>query len=107
MISPALRHILDLTAKTGDRCVVFDAQTEESFVLMPVAHYEQLLDKMGKTSVIASSSPVEQANEDIALWREQQRGQEVGQDKNLTELSEKDTTETVAEDERFYIEPVE
>ncbi len=45
-MSKQLKQVINLSKKTGDRIVVFDNDnSEDSFVVMPLDQYEDLIDK--------------------------------------------------------------
>ena len=108
MLSPGLRHVLQLAKRTGDRVIVVDGQTDEAFVLMSVQAYEDVLgveiDGVGMSQPV--KTPETQANAEIAQWREQQQTERVLDEENFAENSEKNTIEADDEEDRFYIEPV-
>ena len=109
MLSPGLRHVLQLAKRTGDRVIVVDGQTDEAFVLMSVQAYEDVLGvevDNGADMPQVVKSPETQANAEIAQWREQQQTERVLDEENFAENSEKNTIEANDEEDRFYIEPV-
>lgn len=94
MMSPQLKHVLQLIERTGDRVVVFDASSDEAFVVMSLKGYEKLVDTSVKVPLTASEKngnlqPVTEPWEPV------------------TALEPPHVPETRLEEERFYIEPVE
>lgn len=51
-MSKQLKQVLALSKKTGDRLIVFDnSQPEDSFVVMGLEQYEELINKNKKESL--------------------------------------------------------
>ncbi len=108
MLSPTLRHILQLAKRTGDRVIVVDGQTDDAFVLMSVGAYEDVLGVTNAESAVQMpvEEPAVKANAEIAQWREQQVAErEIGEE-NFAENSEISAEDEDEEEDRFYIEPV-
>jgi len=58
MFSEQLQKILQLVKKTGDRVVIYDgASIDDSYVVMSLDSYSNLLDKSQKLAPAVSSAP--------------------------------------------------
>ncbi|MFA5131312.1 MAG: hypothetical protein WC467_02695 [Patescibacteria group bacterium] len=57
MFPEQLKKILNLIKKTGDRVVVFDAQANESYVIMDFARYEGMLSGEGGAVAVPETAP--------------------------------------------------
>lgn len=115
--------VLELAAKTGDKVIVL-SDNHEPYVVMTIKEYEALLHGSSSVKGLSEDELLDKINRDIAVWK-------VSQD-NLSDYSlddfkvetlrkddkidpepvnkEENVTvdkSTVAEEDRYYIEPVD
>lgn len=64
-----LNKILDLIKKTGDKMVVTDRDGEESFVIMPLFEYEEIVDSEKPFGRMSEKELLDSVERDIAVWR--------------------------------------
>ena len=66
-----LEKIFELANKTGDRCIVWDRQSQKAFVILPFEKYEELL--IDHVNISASNA---QDEDDIDFGNEIPEGEE-------------------------------
>jgi len=95
--------VLSLIKKTGDRCIIFDEEEGNAFVVMDIKEYEKLIFQRSEVRDLTEDELLDKINRDIAIWQ-------TSQGENSTEkefdLEDKFAMEDEEED-RYYIEPVE
>ena len=104
-----LKKIIQLMKKTGDKCVVFDNQTNEAFVVMSLSEYEALIDKHQEISTLTEVEFLDRINREIAIWKSAQ------EEENFSDsefpLIKKDNTaqekKKTASEDVFYFEPID
>lgn len=72
-----LERLINLSRRTGDRLIIHDPTKDADVVLMPIAEYEDILDKMENKNnfrypdvrELSSSEMLDRINRDIAVWR--------------------------------------
>ncbi len=126
-MDPALlNHLLQLAAKTGDRLIVVDPNSQQPFVLMGLSQYEQLLgsnaDERGWRADARGSEPTvalpptiapgldpvaQRANAELAAWRAQQPAVLVEQPAAIEGFSPEPLHAVPPDEDRFYVEPLE
>lgn len=73
----AIKKIIELIQKTGDRFIVWDTDSNKPYVVMSLADYEKLLAKPEQPKAHSDSQLLEKINSDIALWRAKQEREAV------------------------------
>jgi len=81
----------------GHEVVIMDA--EETYVVMPIRRFNELLDTHKQVRHLSEEELVEEINRQVAEWR---AGQET-----FTPEPEQKAMETKNDEDTFYIEPVE
>lgn len=125
-----LNHLLRLAAKTGDRLIVVDPASQQPFVLMGIAQYEELVgssdrptrseQRSAASTVMTMPDPVVQrANAELAAWRASQPAPIVPTELDRTPMhsmpqpimsggfSPEPLQSAAVDDDRFYVEPLE
>jgi hypothetical protein len=65
-----LQRLIDLSAKTGDRLVVFDPnRPNDAYVIMPIGDYENLAVGRSEVRGLTEDELLDKINRDIAIWR--------------------------------------
>jgi len=90
--------------KTGDKCVVFDNQTNEAFVVMSLSEYEALIDKHQEISTLTEVEFLDRINREIAIWKSAQEEENFSDSKKDNTAQEKKKT---ASEDVFYFEPID
>lgn len=118
-----LDKVLDLAAKTGDKVIVM-SDSHDPYVVMTVKEYEALLHGSSSVKDLSEDELLDKINRDIAVWKASQGDlgeynldqfkvdtirKEDAEDKNEEKPEEKATVDnnTVEEDDKYYIEPVD
>lgn len=104
-----LKKIIQLMKKTGDRCVVFDSQANEAFVVMSLSEYETLIDKHQEISTLTEIQFLDRINREIAIWKSAQ------EDENFSDCDfppikkddEPQDKKKTADEDVFYFEPID
>lgn len=115
--------VLDLAAKTGDKVIVM-SDNHDPYVLMTVKEYESLLHGSSSVKDLSEDELLDKINRDIAIWKASQN--DLGEynldqfkvdtirkadsdSKDIDNIAEKATVDknTVEEDDKYYIEPVD
>lgn len=116
--------VLDLAAKTGDKVIVI-SDNHEPYVVMSVKEYEALLHGPSSVKNLSEDELLDKINRDIAIWKASQddlgdysldqfrvdsirknEDKAVNQEKSGTNNDDVDKLST-AEEEKYYIEPVD
>ncbi|NQT49838.1 hypothetical protein HQ571_04050 [Candidatus Kuenenbacteria bacterium] len=92
--------IFELIKKTGDRCIVIDGKTNQTFVIMDLDSYEKLMFRKSQVKDLTEDQMLDRINQDLSMWQATQF------DDHDIDLSDVDLAEQLAEDE-YYIEPVD
>ena len=71
-----LQKAINIVLRTGDRLVVVNENSDESYVIMNLDEYEKLTRKEKKTSNLTEEKLVDKINRDISLWKSQQNDEE-------------------------------
>lgn len=120
--------VLDLASKTGDKVIVL-SDNHDPYVIMPVREYEALLHGPSSVKGLSEDQLLDKINRDIAVWKashehlddyslEDFRVDTLRKDDDLPRSkagkdskkeSDKITVDksAVAEEDRYYIEPVD
>lgn len=115
--------VLDLAAKTGDKVIVL-SDHHEPYVVMTINEYEALLHGPSSVKNLSEDELLSKINRDIAVWKASQddlgdyslddfKVDTIRKDEKPEKMSKKpDDKITVdksmtAEDDRYYIEPVD
>ena len=119
MDSALLNHLLQLAAKTGDRLIVVDPNSQQPFVLMGLPQYERLLGSRADArrleptvsvppAMMPGLDPVAaRANAELAAWRAQQPAVIVEQPATVEGFSPEPLQAVPPDEDRFYVEPLE
>ena len=69
----AIKKVLDIINKTGDRCIVVSEDTDEAYAIMSLKEYERIM--LGKAEVreLTEDELLDKINRDIAVWKNQQK----------------------------------
>ncbi len=67
------KKILDLITKTKDKLVIYNTESDSSFVILPLAEYEELLTTKSDVKGLTEEKLLAKINQDVALWREDQK----------------------------------
>jgi len=67
-----LQKALRVARKTGDKVIVFDQESDSSFVVMPLEDYERLAEKRSEVQGLTEREMIDKINRDIALWKSDQ-----------------------------------
>lgn len=100
MESIQFQRIFNLAKTTGQKFIVFDSVSNQSFVILPLDEYESLIvDKKG--DYLTEEGIVDKINNDIALWRDKQE--------NNLEIPYIPQAEKKEDDieEEYYLEPLD
>ncbi|MDD5043601.1 MAG: hypothetical protein PHD51_02940 [Patescibacteria group bacterium] len=116
------KKIIDLLKKVGGRYIITDGEGEPSCVILSLEDYELFLAKNNGLSLreenqiykervksLTDSEMLDKINGDIALWKESKKdeGLDILADDLIDDLEEKDDKEWEAEEDRYYLEPVD
>jgi len=120
---PNLQKLVNLLKKTGDKAIIMDETGEPGYVIMTVADYEELI--LGKSGVsdLTEDELLDKINHDIAIWKDNQELRELSvdqynfakdlgdyaDDSNLSNLNDNQAGRpaNIADEDRYYFEPVE
>ncbi|MFH1430564.1 MAG: hypothetical protein ABIG71_03525 [Candidatus Uhrbacteria bacterium] len=111
-----LNRLLDLVAKTGDRVVVVDPLTRRPFVLMGLEQYEALQRPIADERMAPFTQSVvdeHRVDSDIDIWRASQEAAlsdapaVSGDADSFHRFVPEPMHAAVADDDRFYVEPLE
>jgi hypothetical protein len=104
------QRISSIVRKTGDRCIIFDAQTDEALVVMDLDQYEALLGEDLDTAKPATPSPLTQKTNEaniepisVPLPPEPEEELIAEEPASFAEPSE----ESAVSSHQFYLEPIE
>lgn len=106
----SLEKIIKLIRKTKSKCIIINPDSEDTFVVLPLEEYEELLEnKPGKQEEksLTENKFIDKINRDIALKISEEKPfeeDEIHQIGALKEVTEKNTKD---EEEKFYFEPIE
>ena len=118
-MSDKFSKILRIIEKTGDRCIVFEKETDEAYVVMSLDQYENASQGQNDIGRLTEDELLNKINSDIALWkRTQETSPQKERDSEETFNTPLTTVESVISskaheekptesDERYYFEPVE
>lgn len=118
-----MERVLDLATKTGDKVIVL-SDSHEPYVVMTVKEYEALLHGPSSVKDLSEDELLSKINRDIAIWKASQEGLDdysldnfkvdsIRKDDKKDEKHDKtDSKDNVdksqhAEEDRYYIEPVD
>jgi hypothetical protein len=104
------RKVLDLIKRTNDKLVFYDAVSDSSFVILPLAEYEKLLTQEMKVSGLTEQELLDKINRDIALWRSEQKLEKIteSEEEMIEKLNQPKPIEAVPATEDVYqFEPLE
>jgi len=109
-MSPLFKKIMAMVRKTGDRCILFDPNSDDAFMLMDFSAYEALLNQTSSSG--PSKPPVRLTESGAPVKIEPVTQFSVNSDKATPSPVEIDSfaepsEEDIVEDERFYLEPLE
>jgi len=69
-MSNQLEKLINLSRKTGDRLIVFDAQkSDNAYVIMPVEDYEKIVVGRNEVRGLTEDELLDKINRDIAIWK--------------------------------------
>lgn len=91
-----LKKAINLAKKTGDRLILVDTNTDESFVVINLDQYEELLDnKKAKSDIygLTEGELIDKINRDIAVWKNEQE---------LSKMADFDFDDDLDEDDDLY-----
>ena len=122
----SIEKIIDLIKKTGDKCIVLDSNGEPAFVAMRFTEYENLIENTPSISDLSEEQLLEKINHDIAIWKNNQKDQEISnldtaesvfeevmsdedkveiEDNSLNEAKKQDSSKDF--EDTYYFEPIE
>ena len=104
------RKVLDLIKRTNDKLVFYDAVSDSSFVILPLAEYEKLLTQEMKVSGLTEQELLDKINRYIALWRSEQKLEKIteSEEEMIEKLNQPKPIEAVPATEDVYqFEPLE
>ena len=103
-------RFINLIQKTGDKLVITDTAGNAAYVIMTLKDYEKMILGHSDIKDLTEEELLAKINRDIALWRSAQETE------NLADFSQKvkenpttsaPETPTMAEEDKYYVEPVE
>jgi len=74
----ALKKIIDLVRRTGDKCIILD-EKQSPYVLLKLSDYEKLVGQQPSwepVTRLTESELLDKINRDIAVWRSSQEPDE-------------------------------
>ena len=77
MNNTQLDRVLKLIKRTGERCVIFDRESDSGSVLLGLDEYERFLDGGDRMSEMTEKDMLGKINRDIAMWRDQHQEFEI------------------------------
>ena len=112
-----IHEVIELINKTGDSCIVLDADANPAYVILPFAEYKKIIENRDAVTELTEEELLNKINRDIALWRQRQES-ELGALERSDFMPEKidsvDDAELPAEEEtaeaeveKYYFEPIE
>lgn len=104
MMSEKLMKIFSLVRKTGDKVILADENGENALVIMPLEEYEKMVFQTSPVSGLTEEEMLDRINQDITRW---QATQDIPTDNQLNLDKKTDSGEDDAEEERYYVEPIE
>jgi len=99
-----LERALNLIKKTGDKVIIVNPGEESAYVIMGLGDYENIVRAGKRQGLTEDRAPdkIDKINQDIALWREEAKKEEV-EPPAVLPVEEK----PAEEENQFYFEPVE
>lgn len=109
-MSPLFKKIMAMVRKTGDRCVLFDPNSDEAFILMDFVAYEEFLNRVSGPNLVQSSVRLTESGASVKIEPVTQfpvnSAKEIVPPVEIDSFAEP-SEENIVEDERFYLEPLE
>ena len=68
-----LKRILKLIHKTGDKYIVTDSETDDSYVILALNDYEKLITDKSAINGLTEDELLDKINRDIAVWKNEQK----------------------------------
>lgn len=95
----ALEKAINLAQKTGDRLIVFDRDSNRSFVVLPIGEYEDMVFGTKGVRGLSEDELLNKINRDIAVWRNEQSEE--------SEYFDQDEEGEDKDEEEYYFEPLD
>ena len=71
-----LEKIINLVKKTNDKVIITDESGDASFVLMPFADYEKIIENKESVKDLSEKEMLDQIDCDIAVWKQEHDDEE-------------------------------
>ena len=129
MQNSQLNRVINLIKRTGDKTVIMDNESDSALMLMDLGAYEKMLDQPRGVDIkkLTEEELLEKINRDVAVWRaynDKEKRAEVFEEmapnlgsspvvREKTAVVQAEPEESAsdivaeAEEEKFYLEPVE
>jgi len=68
----AIKKVLDIINKTGDRCIIVSEDSDEVYAVMSLKEYERMVFGKAQVTELTEDELLDKINRDIAVWKSQQ-----------------------------------
>jgi len=76
----AIKKVLEIINKTGDRCIIVSENSDEAYAIMSLVEYERIMIGKSEISKLTEDELLDKINRDIAVWKSQQKEVEENRD---------------------------
>jgi len=103
-MAKSIEKIIDLIKKTGDKCIILDAEGQPQYVIMSFDDYEKLISAKMEVAGLTEDELLDKINRDIANWKS---GQEEEKINNWQPVEETPKKEVKIDDSSLNLEKKE
>ena len=68
----AIKKVLDIINKTGDRCIIVSENSDQAYAIMSLKEYERIMLGKAEVTELTEDELLDKINRDIAVWKSQQ-----------------------------------